>query len=53
MCELANGYYGYISTSRGIELGGYETRINKSTNMDKETGPQLVTNHLKLLNQLR
>ncbi len=53
MCELANGYYGYISTRRGIELGGYETRINKSTNMDKETGPQLVTNHLKLLNQLR
>lgn len=53
MCELANGYYGYISTRRGIEMGGYETRINKSTNMDKETGPQLVSNLLKLLNQLR
>jgi len=53
ICELANGYFGYISTKRGIEEGGYETRINMSTNMDKETAPQLVENQLKLMNSLK
>ena len=53
ICELANGYYGYISTKRGIEEGGYETRINMSTNMDKETAPQLIENQLKLLDALK
>jgi len=53
ICELANGYYGYISTKKGIEDGGYETRIHKSTNMDKETAPQLIENQLKLMNMLK
>jgi len=53
ICELADGYFGYISTKRGIEEGGYETRINMSTNMDKETAPQLIENQLKLLNSLK
>jgi len=53
ICELANGYYGYISTKRGIEEGGYETKINMSTNMDKETAPQLIENQLKLMNILK
>ena len=53
ICELANGYYGYISTKKGIEEGGYETKINMSTNMDKETAPQLIENHLKLMNMLK
>ncbi len=53
ICELADGYYGYISTKKGIEEGGYETRINKSTNMDKETAPSLVNNQLKLLYTLK
>jgi len=53
ICELANGYFGYIATSKAIEEGGYETRINMSTNMAKETGSQLIENQLKLLNSLK
>ena len=53
ICELANGYFGYIATSKAIDEGGYETRINMSTNMGKDTGSQLIENQLKLLNSLK
>jgi len=53
VCELANECYGYISTARGIEEGGYEARISRYTNMDKDTAALLVSTHVELLNRLK
>ena len=53
ICELANECYGYISTAAGIEQGGYEAKISKYTNMEKDTAELLVSTHTALLNELK
>jgi len=53
ICELANDIFGYISTAKGIELGGYEAKISTYTNMEKETERQLVDTHVAILNGMK
>ncbi len=49
LIELANDYRGYIPTVRAFELGGYETWRAKSSYLEKEAAPKMVTAALRQL----
>lgn len=41
--ELANGYNGYICTPDAFNRGGYEIRTARSSFLEPDTGPRIVT----------
>jgi hypothetical protein len=52
MIELANDYRGYIPTVEGHAMGGYETWRAKSSYLEKEAAPKLVSAALRVLGRL-
>ena len=52
LIELANGYFGYIPTVEGHELGGYETWRAKSSFLEKQAAPKMVSSALEQLRRL-
>ena len=50
--ELANDYRGYIPTVEGHELGGYETWRAKSSYLEKQAAPKMVSAALRQLGRL-
>lgn len=52
LVELANDYRGYLPTVEGMEQGGYETWRAKSSYLEKNTAPRMVSSALKQLNAL-
>lgn len=50
--ELANGWHGYIPTLEAFAHGGYETRLGYTSRLAPETGEQIVTTALGLLQSL-
>jgi hypothetical protein len=51
--ELANGYHGYLPTPAQHELGGYETWRARSSYLEKDASPRIVSELLAMLNDLR
>jgi neutral ceramidase len=51
VCELANGWFGYVTTLAAYEHGGYETRIG-SNRLDPRAGDTMLSAALSLLAQL-
>ena len=49
LIELANDYRGYLPTVEGHELGGYETWRAKSSYLEKEAAPKMVSAALRRL----
>lgn len=52
LIELANDYRGYIPTVEGHEMGGYETWRAKSSYLEKEAAPKLVSAALRVLEKI-
>jgi hypothetical protein len=52
VCELANGWFGYVPTLEAYEHGGYETRLG-SNRLDPHAGDTMVSAALSLLATLR
>ncbi len=50
--ELANGYYGYLPTSRQHSLGGYETWPARSSFMEVEATSKIEAQVLSMLEKL-
>jgi hypothetical protein len=50
--ELANGYNGYLPTPAQHRLGGYETWRARSSYLETEASPKIVSEILNLLNSL-
>ncbi|MCA9445811.1 MAG: hypothetical protein KC931_01755, partial [Candidatus Omnitrophica bacterium] len=50
--ELANGYNGYLPTPKHHELGGYETWRAKSSYLEPEASPQIVTVLMDLFDEI-
>lgn len=51
VCELANGWFGYVPTLEAYEHGGYETRLG-SNRLDPHAGDTMVSAALALLAKL-
>jgi len=51
--ELANGYNGYLPTPAQHKLGGYETWRARSSYLETEASPKIVSTVLDLLGKLR
>jgi hypothetical protein len=52
VCELANGWVGYIPTADAFERGGYETRLAYSSRLVPEAGDAMTDTGLELLREL-
>ena len=52
MVELAHGYFGYLPTSRQLQLGGYETWIG-TNRLEPEAANKLLTNLLEMAAELK
>ncbi|MBC7319854.1 neutral/alkaline non-lysosomal ceramidase N-terminal domain-containing protein [bacterium] len=50
--SLANGYSGYIPTEKAFEEGGYETRLARSSKLDKCAGKIIIKEAIGLLQNL-
>ncbi|MCB9766791.1 MAG: neutral/alkaline non-lysosomal ceramidase N-terminal domain-containing protein [Candidatus Omnitrophica bacterium] len=50
--ELANGYNGYLPTPKHHELGGYETWRAKSSYLEPEASPQIVSVLMDLFGEI-
>ncbi|MDB6057442.1 MAG: Neutral/alkaline non-lysosomal ceramidase [Verrucomicrobiales bacterium] len=51
--ELANAYHGYLPTPAQHKLGGYETWRARSSYLEVDASPKVVTAVIDLLQQLR
>jgi len=51
--ELANGYHGYLPTPGQHRLGGYETWRARSSYLETEASPKIVSTVLDLFTRLR
>ncbi|MCX8037774.1 MAG: hypothetical protein N3D11_12155 [Candidatus Sumerlaeia bacterium] len=51
--ELCNGYFGYVPTVEGHELGGYETWRARSSYLEVNAAPALAAAALELLKGLK
>jgi hypothetical protein len=51
VCELANGWFGYVPTLEAYEHGGYETRLG-SNGLDPHAGETMLSAALSLLAEL-
>jgi neutral ceramidase len=51
--SLANGYNGYLPTVRHHELGGYETWRAKSSYLEVQAEPKIITTLLELFGQMK
>jgi neutral ceramidase len=52
VCELANGWVGYIPTAEAFDHGGYETRIAFSSRLVPTAGDTMTATVVNLLNDL-
>jgi hypothetical protein len=52
ICELANGYVGYVPTRQAFDHGGYEPRFAYSSRLVPEAGDLMTDAALELLHQL-
>lgn len=50
--SLANGYSGYIPTERAFEEGGYETRLARSSKLDKKAEKIIIEEAMKLIREV-
>ena len=50
--SLANGYYGYICPREAYLLGGYETRLARSSMLEEDTGDRIVQTAVSLAKPL-
>ncbi|MGZ4961417.1 MAG: hypothetical protein ACXWC8_02575 [Limisphaerales bacterium] len=51
--ELANAYHGYLPTPAQHKLGGYETWRARSSYLEVDAAPKIVTAVMDLLEQAR
>ncbi len=49
--SLANGYSGYIPTERAFDEGGYETRLARSSKLDKRAENLIIEEVLRLIKE--
>jgi hypothetical protein len=50
--SIANGYNGYLPTPEQHKLGGYETWRAKSSFLEKQAAPKMVSSALEQLRRL-
>ncbi|MCX7795842.1 MAG: neutral/alkaline non-lysosomal ceramidase N-terminal domain-containing protein [bacterium] len=50
--SLANGYSGYIPTEKAFEEGGYETKLARSSKLDKKAEKIIIEEAIKLIREI-
>ncbi|MGC8971680.1 MAG: neutral/alkaline non-lysosomal ceramidase N-terminal domain-containing protein [bacterium] len=50
--SLSNGYSGYIPTEKAFDEGGYETRLARSSKLDKKVGKIIIEEGVRLIQNL-
>lgn len=53
ICELANGYEGYVPTEKAFQEGGYETRLARSSKLVPGAGEEMVSAALEIVKGLQ
>lgn len=50
--SLSNGYSGYIPTEKAFDEGGYETRLARSSKLDRKAGRMIIEEGVRLIQNL-